>query len=69
MRPCVKMSNLEILWIPIIPLFHEGLLCSNAYILYWIQLINNVILVSGVQQNDSAIHIHVPILFSDSFLI
>ena len=43
------------------PLFHQGLLCSNALILSWIQLINNVILVSGVRQNDSAIHIHVPI--------
>ena len=36
------------------PLFHQGLLCSNALILSWIQLINNVILVSGVRQNDSA---------------
>ena len=28
-----------------------------------VQLINNVVLVSGIQQSDSVIHTHVPILF------
>ena len=28
-----------------------------------VQLINNVVLVSGVQQSDSVIHIHVSVLF------
>ena len=32
-----------------------------------VQLINNVVLVSGVQQSDSVIHIHVPILFQILF--
>ena len=32
-------------------------------------MINNVVLVSGVQQSDSVIHIHVSILFSNSFPI
>ena len=31
------------------------------------QLINNVVLVSGVQQSDSVIHIHVSILFQILF--
>ena len=30
-------------------------------------MINNVVLVSGVQQSDSVIHIHVPILFQIIF--
>ena len=33
-----------------------------------VRLTNNVMLVSGVYQSDSVIHIHVPILFSNSFL-
>ena len=39
------------------------------YILFYIgaQLINNVLLVSGVQQSDSVIHIHVSILFQILF--
>ena len=32
-----------------------------------VQLINNVVLVSGVQQSDSVIHIHVSILFQILF--
>ena len=32
-----------------------------------VQLINNVVLVPGVQQSDSFIGIHVSILFSSSF--
>ena len=30
-------------------------------------MINNVVLVSGVEQSDSVIHIHVPILFQILF--
>ena len=32
------------------------------------ELINNVVLVSGVQQSNSVIHIHMPILFQILFL-
>ena len=34
-----------------------------------VQLIYNVVLVSGVQQNESVIHIHITTLFLDSFSI
>ena len=41
--------------------------CGNIFLnfLFYIgvELINNVVPVSGGQQNDSVIHIHVPILF------
>ena len=40
---------------------------------YWnkilLELIYSVVLVSGVQQSDSVIHIHIFISFSDPFLI
>ena len=34
-----------------------------------VELINNVVIVSGVQQSDSVIHIHVSILFQILFAI
>ena len=34
-----------------------------------VELINNVVLVSGVQQSDSVIHVHVSILFQILFPI
>ena len=34
-----------------------------------VQLIYNVVLVSGVQQSESVIHIHISTLFLDSFLV
>ena len=49
------------------PLCHQGspiLLFFKKKLFYiGVQLINNVVLVSGVQQSDSVIHIHVSILF------
>ena len=36
---------------------------SLASYLYWSIAISNAVLVSGVQQSDSATHIHIPILF------
>ena len=35
--------------------------------LYWDTVIYNVVLVSGVQQSDSVIHIHISILFQIIF--
>ena len=32
-----------------------------------IELINNIVLVSGVQQSDSVMHIHISILFQILF--
>ena len=40
--------------------------CFKFYI--GVQLINNVVLVSGIQQRDSVIHIHVSLLFQILFL-
>ena len=34
-----------------------------------VELINNVVLVSGVQQSDSVIHIHVSVLWETVILI
>ena len=38
------------------------------FILYWIIVDFNVVLVSAIQQNDSVIHIHIEILFLVSLL-
>ena len=40
---------------------------KKKFILYWSILINNVVLVSGVQQSDSVIPLHVSILFQILF--
>ena len=40
---------------------------KSFFFLIGIQLIYNVVLVSGVQQNDSIIHIHISILFQIIF--
>ena len=38
------------------------------FLLFGVQLINDTVIVSGVQQCDSIIHIHVPVLFQILFL-
>ena len=48
----------------IIPVYF--LKCFKFYI--GVQLINSVVLVSGIQQRDSVIHIHVSLLFQILFL-
>ena len=59
---CVTLTEIH--------LFYFVLLFSHLKKFYiGVQLIYNVVLVSGVQQSDSVIHIHVSILFSDSFPI
>ena len=42
-------------------------MCLKFLFYIRLQLINNVVLVSGVQQSDSVIHIHVSILFQILF--
>ena len=65
LSPELPKAHLEIQ-----PLFH---ICMPIYIEIYVifigvQLIYNVVLVSGVQQSDSAIHIHICIYsFPDSF--
>ena len=45
----------------------EGFLSLSLFFLIEVQLIYNVVLVSGIQQSDSVIHIHIPILFQILF--
>lgn len=42
-------------------------MCFKFLFYIRLQLINNVVLVSGVQQSDSVIHVHVSILFQILF--
>ena len=48
---------------------HSKIFFLNFLFYIGVQLINNVVLVSGVQQSDSVIHIHVSILFQILFPI
>ena len=49
------------------PLLILFLFFKILFILFGVQLINNVVLVSGVQQSDLVIHIHVSILLQILF--
>ena len=44
-----------------------GLFCFKFNFYFILQLIYSVVLVSGVQQSDSVIHIHISILFQILF--
>ena len=39
--------------------FLSNLFLKETFILYWSIAINNAVIVSGTQQKDSAIHVHV----------
>ena len=71
-----KMSNLKVLkiFIPITPetlalesFLWVGHFVFKSFFLIGIQLIYNVVLVSGIQKNDSIVHIHISILFQIIF--
>ena len=58
------IPGLQVLLVPNISFFSFNILFYIG-----VQLVNNVVLVSGVQQSDSVIHTHVPILFQILFPI
>ena len=48
----------------LVPIYFIGVAFVGRVFYTGLQLIYNVVLVSGIQQSDSVIHIHMSILFS-----
>ena len=59
--PATKAMSLSLFFVVVFGLFLKFLFCIG------VELIYNTVLVSGIQQSDSVIHIYVSILFQILF--